>query len=168
MYVGGLHFYVSPSHSQKCICFFFYPLLRCRCYLNQKLWNFFMNELGRLTVSNLVVVLFYNPHWKPHISHQWLSRKKQNLRVKFPLPTPPHPEARGPPFPPHHIQTWFCRRLTFGQLSESIDKFVSSLNSHRNWVSEERNQLNLRYSCHGRVVSSLYPEFNSLENNDKN
>lgn len=39
--------------------------------------------------------------------------------------------------------------------------------SHRNWVSKERNQLNLRYSCHGRVVSCLYPAFNSLKGDDK-
>ena len=165
MYVGGLHFYVSPSHLQKCICFFLYPLLRRRCYLSQKLWNFFVNELRRLSVSNLVEVFFII-----HIASHIYPISGCLGRNKFPLPSlpPPLQKLAAPLFVHHHSQTWFCRRLTFGQLSESIDKFVSSLNSHRNWVSEERNQLNLRYSCHGRVVSSLYPEFNSLENNDKN
>ena len=167
MYVGGLHFYVSPSLSQKCICFF-YLLLRCRCCLNQKLWISFMNELGRLSVSNLVKY-FFIIHIENHIypiSGCHGRKKIRGLNFHY----PPHPlhKLTAPLFLFHHSQTWFCRRLTFGQLSESIDKFVSSLNSHRNWVSEERNQLNLRYSCHGRVVSSLYPEFDSLENNDKN
>lgn len=128
----------------------------------------FMNELDRLSVSNLVEV-FFIIHIENHIYPTSGCHGRKKIRgLNFHYPPHPLHKLTAPLFLFHHSQTWFCRRLTFGRLSESIDKFVSSLNSHRNWVSEERNQLNLRYSCHGRVVSSLYPEFNSLENNDKN
>ena len=99
MYVGGLHFYVSPSHLQKCICFFLYPLLRRRCYLSQKLWNFFVNELRRLSVSNLVEV-FFIIHIASHIYpiSGCLGRNKiRGLNFHYP-PYPLPSRSSRPPF----------------------------------------------------------------------
>lgn len=141
----------------------------CESKIMKKIFS--INELVRLGVSNLVEVFFFFlkshiiNHIHPSGTVDFTGETKLEGYFCITLPTPALIVT-----PPSSSVAKSDLAFAGGwvQMSESIDKFASNLKRHRYWVSKERNQLNLPYSCHGRVVSCLYPEFNSLENERQN
>ena len=136
--------------------------LRCRCFAPKIMKNnFSLNELVHCGVFNLVQVLFLKIYIVNHI-HPTVTDTEETKLEGYCSATLPTPSLNSSP--PSVAKSDLVFAGGWAWAVEWKHRKVCNLKRHRDWVSKERNQLNLQYSCHGRVVSCLYPEFDSSEN----